>query len=157
VTNVAEQLVKCQSCGTTNRVPVTQPGKTAVCGKCKAPLGTSGPPPGSHRSAGPLAVTDSTFAEQVERSPVPVLLDLWAGWCGPCHALAPTIEQLAVELAGKVLVAKLDIDQNPNTANRFGVRSIPTLLVLKGGREVDRLVGVQPKQEILRRLSTFLQ
>jgi thioredoxin len=102
-------------------------------------------------------ITDTTFAEQVERSSTPVLLDLWADWCGPCHMLAPTIDQLSTELAGRVKVAKLNIDENRATAARFGVRSIPTLLVLKSGREVDRLVGVQPKQEILRRLENVLK
>jgi thioredoxin len=136
-----------------NRVPPPQPGRTAICGKCKTPLEASG----ATTVTGPIHITDETFAEQVEQSQTPVLLDLWAEWCGPCHMLAPTIDQLSSELSGKVKVAKLNIDQNPNTANRFGVRSIPTLLVLKGGREVDRLVGVQPKQEILRRLQTHLK
>lgn len=85
-----------------------------------------------------------------------MLLDLWADWCGPCHLLAPTIDQLSSELAGRVKVAKLNIDENRQTAARFGVRSIPTLLVLQGGKEVDRLVGVQPKQEILRRLENII-
>jgi thioredoxin len=102
-------------------------------------------------------VTDATFGAEVENSGAPVLLDLWAEWCGPCHMLAPTIEQLSSEMAGRVKVAKLNIDENPATAGRFGVRSIPTLLVLKGGREVDRLVGVQPKQEIVRRLENALR
>jgi thioredoxin len=102
-------------------------------------------------------VTDTTFTSEVEKSPTPVLLDLWADWCGPCHMLAPTIDQISSEMAGRVKVAKLNIDENPATANRFGVRSIPTLLVLKGGREIDRLVGVQPKQEILRRLESALK
>jgi thioredoxin len=102
-------------------------------------------------------VTDTTFTEEIERSATPVLLDLWAEWCGPCHMLAPVITQLSSELAGRIKVAKLNIDENPRTAARFGVQSIPTLLVLKGGREVDRLVGVQPKQEILRRLDTLLR
>ena len=106
--------------------------------------------------AGPVYVTDATFAEEVERSPVPVLLDLWADWCGPCHMLAPTIDQLSKELAGRVKVAKLDIDANQQTATRFRVQSIPTLLVVNGGKEVDRLVGVQTKQEILRRLEQVL-
>jgi len=88
----------------------------------------------------------------VERSPLPVLVDAWAPWCGPCHMIAPVIEQLATELAGRVRVVKLNVDDNPRTAARFNLRSIPTLLVLKDGREVDRLVGVQPKQEIARRL-----
>lgn len=104
-----------------------------------------------------MQVTDASFAADIEHSDTPVLLDLWAEWCGPCHMLAPTIDQLSTELAGRVTVAKLNIDENPATANRFGVRSIPTLLVLKQGKEVDRLVGVQPKQEILRRLEKTLR
>jgi thioredoxin len=118
-----------------------------VCGKCKTALS---------EPAGPVHVTDETFASEVDRSTAPVLLDLWADWCGPCHMLAPTIDQLSVEMAGRVKVAKLNIDENPQTANRFGVRSIPTLLVLKGGQVVDRLVGVHPKDEIVRRLEKTL-
>ena len=142
---MTDRLVTCPSCGTTNRLPPVQPGRKAVCGKCKTVL-----------SAGPVDVTDNTFATEVEESAAPVLLDMWADWCGPCHMLAPTIDQLSSELAGRVKVAKLNIDENPGIANRFGVRSIPTLLVLKRGKEVDRLVGVQPKQEILRRLERHI-
>jgi thioredoxin 2 len=145
---MTERLVTCPSCGTTNRLPPTQPGRKAVCGKCKTVL--------SEKSGGPVDVTENTFAAEVEKSSAPVLLDMWADWCGPCHMLAPTIDQLSSELAGRVKVAKLNIDENPGIANRFGVRSIPTLLVLKGGKEVDRLVGVQPKQEIVRRLERHL-
>ncbi len=142
-----ERLVKCPSCGTTNRLPPPAPGRKAVCGKCKTPLPDV---------KGPVHVTDETFASEVEQSAAPVLLDLWAEWCGPCHMLAPTIDQISTEMTDRVKVAKLNIDENPGTANRFGVRSIPTLLVLKGGKEVDRLVGVQPKQEIVRRLEKVL-
>jgi thioredoxin len=145
---MTERLVTCPSCGTKNRLPPVQPGRKAVCGKCKAVLADSG--------AGPVTVTDTTFSSEVERSPTPVLLDMWADWCGPCHMLAPTIDQLSSELVGRVKVAKLNIDENPGIANRFGVQSIPTLLVLKGGKEVDRIVGVQPKQEIVRRLEKVL-
>ena len=81
-----------------------------------------------------------------------MLLDMWAAWCGPCRMLTPIVDELAGELAGRVKVGKLNVDENPSTAGRFGVRSIPTLLVLKGGREVDRIVGVVPKAEIARRL-----
>ena len=119
-----------------------------MCGKCKAPLPVS---------SGPVEITDATFSAEIENSATPVLLDLWAEWCRPCHMLAPTIEQLATEMAGRVKVGKLNIDENPGIANRFGVSSIPTLLVLKGGKEVDRLVGVQPKQEIIRRLENVLR
>lgn len=87
---------------------------------------------------------------------MPVLLDMWAEWCGPCRMIAPLIDELAQEMAGRVCVAKLNVDQNPVTADRFNVRSIPALLVLKAGREVDRMVGAQPKAEILRRLQTAL-
>ena len=145
---MSDRLVKCPSCGTTNRIPPVQPGRKAICGKCKAPIDSAG---------GPITVTDSTFADEVERSSTLVLLDLWADWCGPCHMLAPVISQIASELAGRITVAKLNIDENPRTAARFGVQSIPTLLVLKAGKEVDRLVGVQPKHEILRRLENALK
>ena len=145
---MTERVITCPACGTRNRLPPAQPGRKAVCGKCKAPLPADG---------GPVEVTDATFTSEVEHSNIPVLLDLWADWCGPCHILAPTVDQLAKEMADRVKVGKLNIDENPDTANRFGVRSIPTLLVLKSGKEVDRLVGVQPKQEILRRLETVLK
>ena len=138
-------MIQCPSCGAVNRVPQEKLGRglRPVCGRCKSRL--SG-------DTSPVTVTDATFTAQVARSALPVLLDLWAPWCGPCRMLAPILEELARELEGRVRVAKLNIDENPATAERFGVRSIPTLLVLSGGREVDRLVGVQPKQEILRRL-----
>jgi len=139
------QLIRCPTCGATNRVPQEKiaQGLDPVCGRCKTPLS------GSNK---PVTVTDATFAAEVERSPLPVLLDLWAPWCGPCQMLAPVLEELAEEMAGRVRVAKLNVDENPRTASRFSVRGIPTLLVLKAGQEVDRIVGVQPKAEIARRL-----
>jgi thioredoxin 2 len=103
--------------------------------------------------AKPIAVTDASFPAEVEQSPLPVLVDAWAVWCGPCKIIAPVIEELAAEMAGRVRVAKLNVDENPATASRFDLRSIPTLLIFKGGQEVDRLVGVQPKSEIMRRLA----
>ena len=146
---MSTSMVVCPACGATNRVPgdkVAQ-GLAPVCGKCKTPLPVGRPQP----------VTDASFAQDVERSPLPVLMDAWAPWCGPCHVIAPVIDQLATELAGRVRVVKLNVDENPHTAARFDLRSIPTLLVLRDGREVDRLVGVQPKQEIARRLERVLQ
>ena len=141
-------MVVCPACGATNRVPGDRlaQGLAPVCGKCRAPLPVGKPQP----------VTDASFAQDVLRSPVPVLVDAWAPWCGPCHMIAPVVDQLATELAGRIRVVKLNVDENPRTAARFGLRSIPTLLVLKDGREVDRLVGVQPKREIARRLERVL-
>lgn len=143
-------LIRCQSCGATNRVPQAKlaQGLRATCGSCKAAL-----PTGSNQ---PVIVTDATFASLVEQSPLPVLLDMWAEWCGPCRMVAPVIDELAGTMAGQVRVAKLNVDENPATASRFGVQSIPTLLVFKEGREVDRIVGVQPKPEIVRRLERVI-
>jgi thioredoxin 2 len=144
------RLVRCPTCGATNRVPLAklQAGRQAVCGRCKNPLAVGGSDDGGR----PVTVTDATFTAEVEHSPVPVLLDAWAPWCGPCRMIAPVVDQLATELAGRARVAKLNVDENPATASRLGVRSIPMLLVFKGGREVDRIVGVQPKSEIARRV-----
>ncbi|OLE26090.1 MAG: thioredoxin [Cyanobacteria bacterium 13_1_40CM_2_61_4] len=87
---------------------------------------------------------------------MPVLVDAWAAWCGPCKMIAPVIDELAAEMAGRVRVAKLNVDENPMTASRYNLRSIPTLLLFKGGREADRIVGVHPKSEISRRLEQLI-
>ncbi len=100
-------------------------------------------------------MTDATFAAEVEGSTLPVLVDAWAPWCGPCRMVAPVVEELAAEMAGRVRVAKLNVDENPVTAARFRIQSIPSLLVFHGGREVDRMVGAQPKSEIARRLERW--
>ena len=145
MTAAAVRLIPCPQCGAVNRVPwaKVERGLAPVCGRCKRPLPLGGQP---------ITVTDATFSAEVERSPVPVLVDMWAPWCGPCRTIAPILEELAEEMSGRVRVAKLNVDENPETAARFGVQSIPTLLVLANGREVDRIVGVQPKAEIARRL-----
>jgi len=94
----------------------------------------------------PVHLTDANFEENIGKNPL-VLIDFWAGWCGPCRALAPTIEELAKELAGKVLVAKLNVDENPKTAEKFQVFSIPTVILIKNCCEVDRIVGLCPKKQ----------
>jgi thioredoxin 2 len=142
-------VVRCPSCGVGNRVPRAkiEQGLEPVCGRCKTPLRVD---------TKPIVVTDESFSADVERSPLPVLVDAWAAWCGPCRMIAPVIDELAAEMAGRVRVVKLNVDENPATAARFDLRSIPTLLVFKGGREVDRIVGVQPKSEISRRLGSLI-
>lgn len=138
-------VLRCDRCGANNRVPQEKlaQGLAPKCGRCKAPLPTA---------AGPLVVTDASFATDVERSPLPVLLDAWAAWCGPCRMIAPSVDELARELAGQVRVAKLNVDDNPRTAQRFDIRSIPTLLVMMGGREIGRIMGALPKAAIREQL-----
>ena len=103
----------------------------------------------------PVVVTDATFEQEVEKSSLPVLIDCWAPWCGPCLMLAPIIEQLAEELDGRVKVAKLNVDENPQTTTKFGIMSIPTMLIFKDGQPVDSLVGVQPKTAIEQKLANL--
>lgn len=138
-------LIPCPSCGALNRVPAAKLGgpQRPVCGKCKSPLSLEGRP---------KIVTDATFSAEVEKSPLPVLVDMWAPWCGPCRTIAPVLEDLASEMTGRFVIAKLNVDENPATSARFRIQSIPALLIFKDGREVDRMVGVQPKAEIARRL-----
>ena len=147
--SAASLIVACPNCGAKNRVRLDAAlERQPVCGKCKQAL----PAPASE----PVTVTDANFSQVVETAPVPVLLDLWAAWCGPCRMIAPTIELLARELAGRALVGKLDVDANQQIAARFGVQGIPTLLILKGGKEVGRIVGVQSREAILRQLQPHL-
>jgi thioredoxin 2 len=139
--------IRCPTCGVVNRIPSERAGQPARCGRCRAPLATA---------AAPVAVTDASFDALVGEAATPVLLDCWAEWCGPCHALAPTIDALARDYAGRVLVGKLDVDANPATAARFEIRGIPTLLLFDRGRLVDRVVGVQPRPAIEARLAPLL-
>lgn len=166
-------IVTCEKCGAKNRVDerVTIVGKEPVCGRCGAKLPADGG--AQYASAGassnsgqktaeseskPKTVTDSTFKRDVleESRARPVLLDCWAEWCGPCRMIAPALEQLASESAGLYRVAKLNVDENPQTSNELGIRSIPTLFIYKNGQQVERIVGAQPKQVLASRLASHL-
>ncbi|HVE12446.1 MAG TPA: thioredoxin [Elusimicrobiota bacterium] len=103
-----------------------------------------------------LEVTETSFEKEVLKSDKPVLVDFWAPWCGPCRMLSPVVEELGKEYAGRVEVAKINTDENGELAARYGIEAIPTLLLLKGGKVVERLVGLQPKAEISRALEAAL-
>jgi thioredoxin 2 len=124
-------VVVCDACGKKNRVPAAATGKPQ-CAKCHAPL------------AWTAEAGDNTFTEVVEQSTVPVLVDLWAPWCGPCRMVSPALEQLAHDFAGKMKLVKVNVDESPGVARRFAVQGIPTLLVTRGGEVVARQTGAAP-------------
>ncbi len=103
-----------------------------------------------------LEVTDSNFDQEVIKSTTPVLVDFWAVWCGPCKQIAPMVEELVSEYDGKIKIGKMDIDNNPEVAMKFGIRSIPTLLIFKDGKVVDQIVGAVPKGQITQKLNAQL-
>jgi thioredoxin 2 len=142
------RVLRCDSCGQLNRLPASklQKDSSPKCGKCKAALSLE-----PH----PAMVTDENF-QGFTNAPIPVLVDFWAPWCGPCHALAPTIAQISKEFVGQLLVGKLNTDENAVTASKFQIRGIPTMILFQNGREVNRLVGVQPKNEIIRQIQSLL-
>lgn len=132
-------LLACPSCGTTNRVPASRLGDQPQCGRCGEAL-----LPGH-----PVVATDENFDALVARSPLPVVVDFWAPWCGPCRTMAPQFEQAAARLQGQVLLVKVNSDESPRTSARFGIRSIPTLVRLSGGRETGRVAGARPAEQIV--------
>jgi thioredoxin len=147
-------VVACARCGARNRVDERAAReRLPVCGKCGAPLAAS-TGAGFNDDGKPVAVTDATFAREVlQAGSRPVLVDFWAAWCGPCRIVAPTLDQLAAESKGRYHIAKLNVDENKQTAAQFHIQGIPTLLIFKDGQLVDRIVGVVPKQEIAARLA----
>ena len=131
----------CNACGASNRVPFARANQAAKCGRCHTAV----------RAAGaPIEVDSAQLEALVRSSPVPVVVDFWADWCGPCRALAPQLDQAARSMSGDVVVAKLDVDRNPEAASKYGARAIPLLVMFADGKPVWRETGARPAAQLER-------
>ncbi len=132
-------ILTCAKCDAKNRVTTTPAGQVPVCARCGSPL------PWLHDG------TDATFDSDIQAG-VPVIVDFWAEWCGPCRIMGPILEQIAQEMPGKVRIVKVNVDENPRTPALFGVQGIPTLVMFRGGEQVDEIVGVVQKPLLVERI-----
>ena len=132
-------LIVCPHCLKTNRVPMERAADDPTCGHCHREL----------LAAAPVALDDASFEQVVAKTELPVVVDFWASWCGPCLMMAPHFEQAAGQLKGRALFVKVDSDASPRTSSRFAVRSIPTLLLMRGGKEVKRQAGATQSAQIV--------
>jgi thioredoxin 2 len=136
----------CAECGTVNRFPDERAKDDPTCGRCKRKV----------FPRHPVVASDATWKQQVEDSPLPVLVDFWAPWCGPCRAVAPVLDEIAQARGGKLKIVKLNVDENPRTAGRHGIRSIPALMLFRGPLLLDQQLGALPKEQLDLWLNRYL-
>lgn len=145
------RVVVCRHCGAKNRIDESRLANSeAKCGRCGEKLESGS---ASEQDSKPINITDQTFEREVlQTTGRPILVDCWAPWCPPCRMIAPLLDQLAAESNGSYRIAKLNVDENPQVSSRFQISSIPTMLIFKDGKLIDRLIGAHPKQTIAERL-----
>jgi thioredoxin 2 len=142
-------LLECSKCGTKNRVPVERLTESPKCGKCGDVLSMD-------TLSRPVNVTDSNFDAEVLSSALPVLVDCWAPWCGPCRAVGPVLDELAEKYKARLKIAKLNVDENQAISSRYSIASIPTMFLVKDGKIIDTLVGALPKEELESQIARIL-
>jgi len=142
-------IITCEQCRARNRVALDRPGESPRCGKCGVILSA----PSYDK---PVPITDFTFQQEVFESPLPVLVDCWAPWCGPCKMIGPILDELAQAYRGRLKIAKLNVDENPHTASTHAIKSIPTLMFVKNGKIVDTQVGAPSKAALMERIDRLL-
>lgn len=142
-------IIRCTKCGAKNRVPENRISESPKCGKCGTPLRLE-------VFDAPVNVTDANFDREVMKSSVPVLVDCWAPWCGPCRAVAPILDDLAKIYRGRLKIAKINMDENPGTGSKYRIQSIPTMLFVKNGNLVDQVTGALPKEALEVRIKSFI-
>jgi thioredoxin 2 len=136
-----DAIVRCRSCGAKNRVKLDLLASLPSCGRCKSRLSVP------DRA---VNVSEGEFLEEVLRETIPTAVDFWAPWCGPCKMVSPILEEIADKHPGKIKVVKVNSDENPGLSQRFGIQGIPTIILFRDGKEVDRLVGAAPRDNIVR-------
>lgn len=142
-------VIRCADCGAKNRLPESRILEHPKCGKCGKPLRIE-------IFDAPVNVTDADFQQEVMQSSIPVLVDCWAPWCGPCRAVAPILDDLAKSYKGQLKIAKLNVDENPRIGSKYRIQSIPTMLFVKNGNLVDQATGALPKEALEARIKSFI-
>ncbi len=142
-------ILSCSKCSAKNRIPVSRLDEAPKCGKCGTPL------PVENLSR-PVDVNDQTFDREVLGSQLPVLVDCWAPWCGPCRAVGPILDQLAKKYKARLKIAKLNLDENPMIGSRYSITSVPTMFLVKNGKIIDTLLGALPKEDLEYRIEGLI-